>query len=69
MSHNSAFELLTPPEAAEVLRTKARTIERWRTNGDGPAFVRIGRRVAYRRQDLEAFITQNRTTPSREAGR
>jgi predicted DNA-binding transcriptional regulator AlpA len=33
-----------------------RTIERWRKTGTGPRFVKLGRRVAYRACDLEAFV-------------
>ncbi|MCM2256577.1 MAG: helix-turn-helix domain-containing protein [Vicinamibacteria bacterium] len=29
-----------------------KTLERWRVEGSGPRFVKLGRRVGYRRQDL-----------------
>lgn len=32
-----------------------RTLERWRWTGDGPAFLKVGGRVAYRLQDIEAW--------------
>jgi predicted DNA-binding transcriptional regulator AlpA len=48
--------VLTPAEAAARLLTKPRTLERWRTNGTGPRFVRIGRRVGYRPEDITAFV-------------
>ncbi|HHB81066.1 MAG TPA: DNA-binding protein, partial [Aliiroseovarius sp.] len=32
-----------------------RTLERWRAEGRGPRFVRIGRHVRYRQTDIEAF--------------
>jgi hypothetical protein len=57
--------LYLPDEAANQLRSNPRTLERWRTTGDGPAFTKIGRRVVYRRSALEAFIerrTQQHTT-------
>lgn len=54
--------LLTPDEAAAFLRSNSRTMERWRVIGDGPAFVKIGRRVAYRLDDLETWIQQRRHT-------
>lgn len=51
-----ALSLLTPQEAAEVLRRTERTLEAWRYRGTGPAFVRIGpRRVAYHVRDVLAF--------------
>ena len=43
-------------EAAALLRSNPRTLERWRTTGEGPTFVKLGRRVAYRLSDLQGFV-------------
>ena len=32
-----------------------RTLERWRWTGEGPRFVKIGGRVVYRLEDVEAY--------------
>lgn len=32
-----------------------RTLERWRYNGQGPAFLKLGGRVLYRLADIETF--------------
>ena len=32
-----------------------RTLERWRWLGQGPQFLKLGGRVAYRLEDIEAF--------------
>lgn len=32
-----------------------RTLERWRWSGEGPVFLKIGGRVLYRIEDVEAF--------------
>jgi hypothetical protein len=32
-----------------------RTLERWRFTGEGPQFVKLGGRVVYRLEDIEAF--------------
>ena len=48
--------LYLTPEAADLLKSKHRTLERWRTTGDGPTFIKLGRRVAYRLTDLQAFV-------------
>lgn len=32
-----------------------RTLERWRWTGEGPRFVKLGGRVVYRLEDVEAF--------------
>jgi predicted DNA-binding transcriptional regulator AlpA len=44
-----------------------RTLQRWRTTGDGPPFVRLGpRRIAYREADIESWAAA-RTYPHRAA--
>ncbi len=56
MSDSNAALVLTPEQAAAALNVPERTIERWRATGTGPRFVKLGRRVAYRPDDLTAFI-------------
>lgn len=34
------------------------TLNQWRWNGRGPRYVKLGRRVMYRIQDVEAFEAQ-----------
>lgn len=48
---------LTQREAAALLRLSERTLERFRVTGDGPKFVKAGRRVLYRQSDLDEWIT------------
>ena len=36
-----------------------RTLERWRWLGEGPAYLKIGGRVVYRLEDVEAYETEN----------
>jgi excisionase family DNA binding protein len=48
--------LVTTDEAAQVLRTNPRTMERWRSTGEGPAFVKVGRRVAYSLSALREWV-------------
>lgn len=36
-----------------------RTLERWRSLGQGPQFLKIGGRVVYRLEDVEAFEAQH----------
>jgi hypothetical protein len=35
-----------------------RTLERWRWRGQGPRFMKLGGRVAYRLEDIKAFETE-----------
>jgi predicted DNA-binding transcriptional regulator AlpA len=48
--------LLSQRQAAAFLCLSERTLERWRVSGTGPAFVKLGRRVAYREIDLIEWI-------------
>ena len=46
---------LTPVELAARWRISHRTLEYWRSTGDGPRFIKIGHRVLYRMEDVLAF--------------
>ena len=52
--------LLTTEEAAEYLKLKPNTLERWRSQFPNRLpFVKIGRTVKYRLEDLQAYISDN----------
>ncbi|SFP85674.1 DNA binding domain-containing protein, excisionase family [Geodermatophilus dictyosporus] len=53
-------ELLAIAEAAELLRAPVATLRHWRHLGTGPRSLRLGRRVLYRRDDLDAWIDYRR---------
>src|ERR1700720_130221 len=59
--------LLTQQEAAEATRLSQRTLERHRLTGTGPKFVRLGRRVLYRREDVEEWVAGNICRSTSEA--
>jgi excisionase family DNA binding protein len=51
-------EFLTDAQLCALLHCDDRTTLRWRNDGGGPQFVRVGpRRVLYRRSDVEAWLT------------
>ncbi len=50
------LDLLTMGEAAALLRAPVATLRYWRHLGTGPHSFRLGRRVLYRRDDLDAWI-------------
>ena len=60
--------LLTEVQAADLLSLSVRTLQAWRTRAFGPAFVRAGRAIRYRRRDLFAWMDAN-TVLGREAAR
>ncbi len=42
-------------ELAARWNISPRTLERWRWAGEGPQFIKLGGRVVYRLEDVEAF--------------
>src|SRR3712207_1036359 len=48
--------LLTVAEAAAFLRTPVATLRYWRHLGVGPDGFRLGRRVVYRREDVNRWV-------------
>lgn len=55
------MELLTPTEVCELLKVRPRTLEDWRLRRTGPnlPFVRIGRAVRYRAEDVQRLIADS----------
>jgi excisionase family DNA binding protein len=53
---------LTRREAAQYLRLSHRTLEKWSWLGVGPEFHRLGRRIVYDREELDAFAARGRRT-------
>ena len=47
---------MTTRAAAKCLRREAPTLEDWRRKGIGPRFYQQGRRVRYRRSDLDSWM-------------
>ena len=51
---------LTQHELAQRWRISPRTLERWRWLQEGPQFLKIGGRVVYRLEDVEAYEAKKR---------
>ena len=62
----STNKLLKAADVANILNTSAGNLAKLRFIGKGPTYVRVGRLIRYRREDVEAFIEAGRTDP-REA--
>ena len=56
-------DLYLPKEAAGYLHTPVTTLQWWRHLSRGPKYVKIGRRIFYRKADLDAFIAAAVHTP------
>lgn len=51
-------ELLNPAETAEAIKSTTSTLAYWRHIGKGPKYAKVGRRVIYRRTDVEAWLEE-----------
>lgn len=50
-------ELFDQSALAALLNRSESTLEKWRVRGEGPAFIKAGRSVRYRRRDVDAWLT------------
>jgi len=64
------MELLSSRQAAEYLGVSPRTIERWRLQGEGPSYIRLGRTkcVRYSKEDLQSFVGEHSFRHTSEEG-
>jgi excisionase family DNA binding protein len=53
-----ATSLLSPAELAAYLNVPIKSVYRWRTTGDGPRGIRVGKHVRYRQTDVDAWLTR-----------
>lgn len=51
-------------EAAKYSGFEPATLSKWRIRGKGPAFLKMGGKVFYRKADLDAFINGSRVDPA-----
>jgi predicted DNA-binding transcriptional regulator AlpA len=59
-------KLLDTAEAAVYLRLATQTLAKWRSQGRGPSFVRLGGSVFYRLSELDQFIEAGVTAPEKK---
>jgi len=56
-------------ELATELGLSQRSLERYRLQGNGPRYVRVGLRlIRYRQEDVEAWINQSLRTSTSDVG-
>ena len=56
MTSNVPEPLITEGEAATILRVSLTSLRRWRRQGSGPVYRKLGRAVRYRPNDLSEFV-------------
>ena len=57
---NRLARYLTTAEVAELCRTSPETVRFWRHVGKGPKSFKVGRKVLYGIEDVEAWLTDAR---------
>jgi hypothetical protein len=68
MIANTDDDTMLDVQAAErLIGLRAATLAKMRCMGGGPAFVKAGRRVLYRRSDIMAWLTARRVNNTTEA--
>ncbi len=55
------LDLISPVELARALGLAEQTLATWRSDKTGPAFVKLGKSVFYRREDLKHWILACKT--------
>jgi predicted DNA-binding transcriptional regulator AlpA len=61
-------KFLTQNELAEMWGVSPNTLRKWRWEGKGPRFVKLGTRVVYRQTDIFAFTDQGLRNSTSDAG-
>lgn len=59
-------DLLTESEAAPRIGVAVKTLQNWRVSGNGPKFIKAGRRVVYDPADIEAWKSDRRVGSTSE---
>jgi len=62
-------ELLTTRDVSREYRLTKSSLEKWRVAGIGPAYLKLSRRVMYRRSDVEQWLNVNRRRSTSDAAR
>ena len=60
--------LMSQTQLARRLEVSRRTLERWRVEGGGPPFLKVGRGVRYDDNDLAAWIAAQRRLSTSDPG-
>jgi len=61
---DSTVACMNTVEAADYISVAPETLRSWRDKGDGPIYVKLGkRRIGYLRADLDAYLMERRVDP------
>ncbi len=59
MRTDSGEKLLTLPQVADYLGVPLQSVYQWRTRGEGPRGIKVGRHVRVGRSDLDAWLDKH----------
>lgn len=59
--------LITAQDTANKLGIKRQLLDQWRCQGKGPKFIRMGRMIRYRPDDVDQWIADNEASPARDS--
>ena len=62
------MEIVFIPAVSQMTGVSANTLRYWRCIGEGPPSFKIGRRVAYRRAEVEKWLAEQEAATRREGG-
>ena len=62
MQNTTPLTVMTVQQASEYLGLAVSTLNKWRCLGGGPVFIKMGRAVRYRIEDLETFVQKSKAS-------
>jgi hypothetical protein len=60
---HTSKKTLSPKEIWQEYGYPVKTLEKWREKSTGPAWIKTGTRVKYRRSEFEAWLDANTIRP------
>ena len=51
-------QLYNEKETAKLLSLSVKTLQRYRYNGGGPIYIKIGKSVRYKESDIEKYVSE-----------
>jgi predicted site-specific integrase-resolvase len=60
-------QYFSPDEAARTIGVASQTLARWRCEGGGPPFIRVGRKIMYGATDITAWMNSRRMSSTSAA--
>ena len=59
-SHQPVSQLIDTDAFCAMVNKSKNTAERWRREGTGPAYIKVGRSVFYDREDVQAWLQSHK---------